>query len=110
MGFDGQSDVVYSVDGAGPPHSISGLGPRDRIIGWSSDGKSLYLNSWEGYSTKISRFDLATGRQEVLKEITLNDPSGVFETPTLILTPDGKGYIYTTRRFLTDLYLAEGLK
>jgi hypothetical protein len=32
------------------------------------------------------------------------------ETPTILITPDAKEYIYTTRRYLTDLYLAEGLK
>jgi len=45
-----------------------------------------------------------------LREITLSDPAGVMETPTILLTPDGQGYIYTIRRYLTDLYLAEGLK
>ena len=44
------------------------------------------------------------------QKITLNDPVGVMETPTIILTPDGKGYLYTIRRYLADLYVAEGLK
>jgi len=44
------------------------------------------------------------------QKITLNDPAGVMETPTIILTPDGKGYLYTIRRYLADLYVAEGLK
>ena len=37
-------------------------------------------------------------------------PAEILETPTINVTPDGKGYIYTIRRTLTDLYLAEGLK
>jgi hypothetical protein len=59
---------------------------------------------------KVSRLDITTGRQDLLREVTLSDPAGVSETPRMILTPDGKGYIYTTRRYLADLYLTEGLK
>lgn len=35
---------------------------RERIAGWTSDGKSLYVYPVGLFSTKISRLDLATGR------------------------------------------------
>jgi hypothetical protein len=38
------------------------------------------------------------------------DRAGIFMPPLILLTPDGKGYVYHARRFLTDLYLVEGLK
>ena len=110
LGFDGQNIGVYSVDGVGTPRQITQVERRERIAGWSADGKSLYVYPLGLFSTKISRLDVATGRKEVLREITLSDPAGVMETPTILITPDAKGYIYTTRRYLTDLYLAEGLK
>jgi len=110
LGFDGQNDAIYPVDGLGAPRKIPELERRERIAGWSADGKSLYVYPVGLFSTKISRLDLATGRKEILREITLSDPAGVMETPTIFITPDGQRYIYTTRRYLTDLYLAEGLK
>jgi len=110
LGFDGQNIGIYSVDGVGTPRPITQVERRERIAGWSADGKSLYVYPVGLFSTKISRLDLASGRKEVLREITLSDPAGVMETPTILITPDAKGYIYTTRRYLTDLYQAEGLK
>jgi Tol biopolymer transport system component len=110
LAFNGENTAIYPTDGEGTPRPIPGLEQKDRIAGWNSDGKSLYVYPVGGSSTKISRLDVATGRQEVLREMTLSDPAGVLETPTIILTPDGKGYIYTTRRTLTDLYLADGLR
>jgi hypothetical protein len=110
LGANGKDAAIYSTDGEGPPRQIPGLAPKTRIAGWSSDGKSLYVYPLGGTSMKVSRLNLTTGRQEFMKEITLSDPAGVIETPTIALTPDGKEYVYTTRRSLTDLYLAEGVK
>ncbi len=28
----------------------------------------------------------------------------------IVMTPDGKGYVYSVRRVLSDLYVVEGLK
>ncbi len=110
LGFNGQDVAVYSIDETGTPKQIPGLERGERISGWSSDGKSLYVYPPGGLSIRISRLDLSTGRKDVLRDLTLNDPAGVMETPTVLLTPDAKGYVYTIRRYLTDLYVAEGLK
>lgn len=110
LGGDGQHTAIYSVDGVGTPRQIPEVGERVRIAGWSSDGKSLYVYPVGGYTMKVSRLDITTGRQDLLREVTLSDPAGVSETPRMILTPDGKGYIYTIRRYLADLYLTEGLR
>ncbi|MFN0124069.1 MAG: hypothetical protein ACKV2V_26500 [Blastocatellia bacterium] len=61
---------------------------------------------------KVSRLDTATGRKEPFKEINIADKSGIFfeRNPSIDITPDGKSYIYSVRRYLMDLYLADGLK
>jgi len=50
-----------------------------------------------------------TGRKEVWKELLPPDRAGVVWMDPLV-TPDGRGYVYTYHRHLTDLYLAEGLR
>jgi hypothetical protein len=75
-----------------------------------SPGKSLFVYSLSGFAMKVSRLDVATGRRELVKEVIPPDAAGIFTAPRIIFTPDAKGYIYTTRRYLMDLYLAEGLK
>jgi hypothetical protein len=58
---------------------------------------------------KVFRLDLTTGRKELLKELVPFDTAGMRTFPQIFITPDGKWYIYSLRRYLSDLYLVEGL-
>jgi serine/threonine protein kinase/Tol biopolymer transport system component len=101
--------AIYPVDGNEKPHPIPGFN-SDAIAGWSSDGKSLYVYPAGEFSMKVSRLDVVTGHREFLREVLPSDAAGIFTPPLMILTPDGKGYVYTARRVLMDVYLVEGLK
>jgi serine/threonine protein kinase len=99
----------YPVAG-GTPQPILYLESEDEIIGWSSDGRSLYLARTQELPIRVYRFDPATGRKELLKEVIPADRAGIFWPNSILMTPDGKGYAYSVRRVLSDLYLVEGLK
>ena len=101
-------DSFYPVEG-GAPQPISHLENGEKIIGWSSDGRSLYLGRTREVPFRVYRFDPATGRKELLKEVMPADPAGIGNN-SILMTPDGKGYVYSVRRILSDLYLVEGLK
>jgi hypothetical protein len=58
---------------------------------------------------KINRLDLASGRQELWKELKPADPVGV-QIYNVVVTPDGNAYAYSFQRDISTLYLAEGLK
>jgi serine/threonine protein kinase/Tol biopolymer transport system component len=102
--------AIYSVGRDDQPKPIPGLNNKDAIAGWSGDGQSVYVYSWDNMTLKVSRLNLATGRRELLKEVTPADRTGIFYPPTMILTPDGKGYVYALRRILMELFLVDGLK
>ncbi len=38
------------------------------------------------------------------------DPAGVNSLAPILHTPDGKSYVYSYRRELSELYLVDGLK
>jgi hypothetical protein len=38
------------------------------------------------------------------------DPAGVSAIGPILVGPDGKSYVYSYRRVLSDLYLIEGLR
>ncbi len=107
---DNGKTAICSVEGNTPPQSIQGFDDKDGIIQWTADGRGLYVYPLGEPTFKISRFDLATGRKEFFKEVIPTDRAGIFFPPSIRLTPDGKGYIYSVRRYLMDLYLADGLK
>ncbi|MGH9874292.1 MAG: protein kinase domain-containing protein [Pyrinomonadaceae bacterium] len=99
----------YPVEG-GAPQPIPHLESEDEIIGWSSDGRSLYLARTQEMPIRVYRFDPSTGRRELLKEVVPADPAGVFWPNSIFMTPDGKGHVHSFRRVLSDLYVVEGLK
>lgn len=99
----------YPVAG-GASQPIQHLENEDAIIGWSSAGRSLYLARTQEMPLKVYQFDPVTGRKELLKEVTPADPAGIASPNGIFMTPDGKGYVYSLRRLLCDLYQVEGLK
>lgn len=101
--------AFYPVEG-GAPQPIQHLASADAIIGWSGDGRSLIVANVNEMPIRVYRFDPASGRKELLKEITPADPAGIFGYHYVFLTPDGKGYAYSVSRMLSDLYVVEGLK
>ena len=44
------------------------------------------------------------------KEIKLHDLAGIQSTPLCFVTPDGRTIVYSTKQYLTDLYLVAGLR
>ncbi len=95
---------------AGDARIVKGMDPGDIPINWSQDGRSLYLYRTGEVPAKVYRLELASGRKTVWKEIAPLDPTGVSTIGPILITPDGKTYIYGFHRTLGDLYLVEGLK
>jgi eukaryotic-like serine/threonine-protein kinase len=100
---------MYPLEG-GEPRPVPGLSRAERVLQWSADGKAIYVRNPDELPAKVYRVDLATGRRQLWKELAPSDPSGVDEIPLISITPDGKSYVYSYDRVLSDLYLVEGLK
>ena len=99
----------YPVEG-GAPQPIPHLESEDVISGWSRDGRSLYIARTKEMPIRVYRFDPSTGGRELLKEVSPADPAGIISPNRIFMTPDGKGYVYSVRRILSNLYRVEGLK
>jgi eukaryotic-like serine/threonine-protein kinase len=106
IGDDGH--FLYPVDG-GERRRLPGLELDEWPVRWSADGASLYVRREGNLPLPVLKVDVQSGRKEVWKELMPPDRAGVVWMDPLV-TPDGRGYVYTYHRLLTDLYLAEGLK
>ncbi len=102
-------NYLYPIDG-GEPTPIPALVGLETPLGWTEDGKSLYIYKRGEYPARVSRLDLATGKRELWKELTPPDPAGINAISPPRITPDGKAYVYSYNRILSDLFLAEGVK
>ena len=98
------------VDG-GEPRPIRGALPGDELIQWSSDGRFLFMRGLSDSVIEFFRVDLSTGRREPWKKIEAADPVGLigFQPASVHMTPDGRSFIYTYWKVLTELYLVDSL-
>ena len=57
----------------------------------------------------VYKVDLASGHKAARKDWTPADPAGI-TFAAVRLAHDGQSYVYSCSRFLSDLYLVEGLR
>ena len=104
-----QRRYLYPLDG-GEPAPIPGVTQEETPYSWSGDGRFLYVAHRRELPRKIDLLEVATGRRELWKELRPADSAGVVSVGGIRVTPDGRYYVYTYSRTLSDLYLVEGLK
>jgi hypothetical protein len=102
--------VIVPIEG-GEPRTLPHLTENDSPRQWTDDGRGLIVvrKALDLTQATIARFELATGRLDPLRTITLTDTSGLRQF-TLLVSPDGRTVVYNVIRYLTDLYLVERLK
>jgi Tol biopolymer transport system component len=101
--------ALYPVE-SGEPEPVAGLEPDEFPIGWTPDGRSLYVAPSSGVPARIHLVDVATGRRTLWKIIDAPDPAGILRIGPYFLSADGQAYIYSYRREVGDLFLVEGLE
>jgi serine/threonine protein kinase len=115
---DGKQVILARVDytkyviplEGGEERIIPGLAADDMVAGWDSGGRQIYVYRRGELPIRVARLDVATGSRTPCLEITPSDAAGILGAPRVFLTPDGKSYVYTLVRHLSDLYLVDGLR
>ena len=124
---DGKSVAVRAPDGkrgiwmldGGDLHSdnlhpLSGVGPRDAVIGWTPDGQSLYVvpnrhGAAALRTAKVNRFNIQNGKMEPWKTFGEETGAGVSVVSPPYLSGDGTAYAYLYIRVLSEAYVVKGL-
>jgi DNA-binding winged helix-turn-helix (wHTH) protein/Tol biopolymer transport system component len=99
---------LYPMNG-GQPRAFSGIEHGEEAIRWSVDGKYLFVVSG-GIPASVYRVEVVTGRRQLVYTLAPSDAAGLWNISPVLLTPDGRSYVYSDYRILSDLYLASGLK
>ncbi len=108
VGVHGGQLLVYPVDGAGEGRLLVGLAPPgDRVIQWRSDSRALYVSRLGERPAKIWLLDPETGQKSLWREMPVEESLGGVQ---FRVTPDGKTWVYSGQRVLSELYLVEGLR
>jgi hypothetical protein len=105
---------LYPIDGAGGPKAILGIEAKDDPIQWSADSRSLFVRGSGRFPARVYRIDLMTGQRELWKELMPADRAAIIDVSDrvgrVLVTPDGKTYVYSYMRWLGEIELLGGLK
>ncbi len=101
--------LLYPTDG-GEPKSVPGIEPEETFIRWTADGRAIYVSDYRRTPVTVYRLDLATGRREPLRSFAPSDPAGVLNLGPVLLSADGRSYVYSYRRILDDLFVVVGAR
>jgi len=100
---------IWPVAG-GISRDVPGSQRADRPVGWSADGRSLWIFRRGEIPAQVTQLDIESGRRQILKSLAPADTAGVYSITELAITPDGASYFYSYRRLLSQLYLVRGLQ
>ncbi len=100
---------LFPVNGGEPQKLNLDMQPDELVTGFIDNGKGLLVRT-RGLPLKITRIDLASGKRTPFKEIVPADPAGVQSIVAIHFSADGKSYAYSLGRWLSDLYVVDGLK
>jgi Tol biopolymer transport system component len=101
--------VLCPTDG-GAPSPIAGMEEGEFPVQWSPDGKFLFIHRGGGFPAKVWKFEIASRRRELLREIVPSDVAGVTSIENILLTPDARTLVYGYGHNLSDLYVVSNLK
>jgi Tol biopolymer transport system component/predicted Ser/Thr protein kinase len=107
-----QSDrkgYLFPVDG-GDAKTIPQFPEGYIPVGWSDDGKSLFIYNPGDLPAKVERLILATGQRQPWKTLMPADAAGVTDLGPILIAPNTNSYVYEYGRTLSDLYSVEGIK
>jgi hypothetical protein len=102
-------DRLVLVPFEGDPQPVPAAEPGDRPVQWSADGESIFVVKPGRVEAAIDRIELSSGTRSRWQLLRPADPAGIMDIHPINMTRDGAHYAYSYRRFMSDLYVVEGL-
>jgi DNA-binding beta-propeller fold protein YncE len=100
--------MLLNVSG-GEPKPVPALIDTDFPVGWTADGRSIYVARGD-LRAEISLLDVASGARTAWKTLAPTDRAGLSDVSSIHISPDGKVYAYSYTRVLSELYLVDGIR
>jgi hypothetical protein len=109
LAHDGEGRWVMCALSGGEPRPIAGMQSEDTPVQWSADGR-LLIRSRSEVPLTVYQLDPRTGSRQPWHRFVPANPAGGLSFRRVYVTPDGKHYLYDTRRVLSRLFVVTGLK
>jgi eukaryotic-like serine/threonine-protein kinase len=109
LGWSQGRHTLYPVD-EGAPRPLASLAADDRPVQWSPDGRLLFVRRRSSWPPVIDRVDMVTGQRQLWRVVSPADPVGVDEVSRILITPDAKSYCHDYLRWVSQLFIVDGLR
>jgi DNA-binding winged helix-turn-helix (wHTH) protein/Tol biopolymer transport system component len=103
-----QSQGIYDIQ-RGESRAIVGATGQLWPAGWSPDSRDLYMYTKTRPPSQIWRFEIGNAQKKLVKQLSPPDPAGILEISPVQMTPDAKTFVYGYDRYLSELYIVDGL-
>jgi eukaryotic-like serine/threonine-protein kinase len=100
--------MLYPVD-EGSARPLPVLASSDQPLRWSPDGRLLFVRRGNAWPPAIDKVDMVTNQRQAWRVVSPADPVGVEEMSRVLITPDGQSYCHDYLRWLSQLFVVEGL-
>src|SRR4051812_24958263 len=80
----------------------------DRVIDFSQDSRSLFIQPQNSATARIERLDIATGKRALVKEIPFGQTAGLLRLSVTRVLNDGAAYAYQYWRRTARLFVVKG--
>ena len=81
----------------------------DEPVGHTTGNHSFFVRNGD-LPANIYRFDFSQGTRQFVRQLRPSDPAGMERIGDVLMTPDGKYYVYGGTRELSNLFMVTGLK
>jgi hypothetical protein len=85
------------------------LTAADVPVQWQEDGSGLFVAHGHGLPWIIDRLDLSTGRRTHAFDVRPRETAGL-RLSIVAISPNGRHYVHSYSRLLTDLFVVTGLR
>jgi len=104
-----QSHAIFDIL-SGELRAIPGdITKRLFPIRWSSDSRHVYLFTRTSPPSQIWQLDITSGEEKPIRQLSPADPVGILEILQVQMTPDARKFVYAYDRYLSELYVVDGL-
>jgi Tol biopolymer transport system component len=100
--------ALYPTEG-GQPVALPKWTSGDLPVRHTADNHSFFVRNGD-LPVDIYRVDFITGNRQFVRQLRPADPTGIERLSNVLMTPDGKYYVYGGIRTLSNLYVVTGLK
>jgi Tol biopolymer transport system component len=105
---DRQNWALYPIDG-GPPVPLPKWTVGDQPITHTTDSHSFFVRNGD-LPANIYRFDFVNDTRQFVRQLRPADSTGMERIGDVLMTPDGKYYVYGATREVSNLFVVTGLK